>query len=535
MALDWKKTSQWWYGRFTENGRSKLVNLAIKISGVRPESINAMGPDVDPSFIHSRGKALQEHDRIRDQIRSRFNLQEVQQKIIELKTGGRMESVKLVDLSDAWARIPRRRNPGADYEAYCRTTLGRFVAFMSENWRGVDDLASVSREHVAAFMDGEMRRGVAPKTWNEALKLLRRMFRHYQPEADAYRRYLVSTPSREVETIFRKPYTPEELKLILDAAKADEFTRPLIVTGICTAMRRGDVCLLKWADVDLERDFITVKTAKTGATVSIPIFPLLNEELRNRAGNGSEYVFPDQAAMYLKNSHGISWRVKKILTAALREKVGDREAVPETPIEEVRVKGHAYLATLGRAPKTLRMAAVFEAYLDGKSGPAIVAEQGTSKASVSAYLNQIEDNIGCLFVRGRHAGESVAAMVKADKGNLQEERETGQRRASVRDFHAFRVTWITLALNAGVPIELVRRITGHTTVEVVLEHYYKPGREDFRQALQSAMPRLLMNGTKSRDEQLREIIGRMTPKTMKRDKARAMAILAGNTQRNIVT
>jgi len=45
-----------------------------------------------------------------------------------------------------------------------------------------------------------------------------------------------------------------------------------------------------------------------------------------------------------------------------------------------------------------------------------------------------------------------------------------------KDFHSFRVTWITNALSAGVPMEIVRRVTGHQTVEVVLKHYFRPGR-----------------------------------------------------------
>jgi hypothetical protein len=61
----------------------------------------------------------------------------------------------------------------------------------------------------------------------------------------------------------------------------------------------------------------------------------------------------------------------------------------------------------------------------------------------------------------------------------------------VRDFHSFRVTWITLALSAGVPLELVQRVTGHRTVEVVLKHYFRPGRKDFKQRILAAMPRLL--------------------------------------------
>ena len=74
-------------------------------------------------------------------------------------------------------------------------------------------------------------------------------------------------------------------------------------------------------------------------------------------------------------------------------------------------------------------------------------------------------------------------------------RPGGVRKASVRDFHSFRVTWVTLALTAGVPLELVQKVTGHKTTDIVLKHYFQPGREDFRQALQSVMPKLLTVGS----------------------------------------
>lgn len=74
----------------------------------------------------------------------------------------------------------------------------------------------------------------------------------------------------EENTVHRIPFTPDELKEILEAANGDDFCHPLIVTGICTAMRRGDVCMLRWKDVDMEKGFITVDTSKTGVRVSIP-------------------------------------------------------------------------------------------------------------------------------------------------------------------------------------------------------------------------------------------------------------------------
>ena len=43
-----------------------------------------------------------------------------------------------------------------------------------------------------------------------------------------------------------------------------------------------------------------------------------------------------------------------------------------------------------------------------------------------------------------------------------------------------------------MPLEIVQRVTGHKTVDVVLKHYFRPGREDFRRTLENAMPRLFM-------------------------------------------
>jgi len=56
-----------------------------------------------------------------------------------------------------------------------------------------------------------------------------------------------------------------------------------------------------------------------------------------------------------------------------------------------------------------------------------------------------------------------------------------------KDFHSLRVTWITEALSAGVPMDLVRMVTGHASVEVVLRHYLNPKREQMLKAF-AALP-----------------------------------------------
>jgi hypothetical protein len=76
------------------------------------------------------------------------------------------------------------------------------------------------------------------------------------------------------------------------------------------------------------------------------------------------------------------------------------------------------------------------------------------------------------------------------------------------DFHSFRVTWVTLALTRGIPMDLVRVVTGHRTVEIVLKHYFKPQREDLRLALQKNMPALLIGPPAAGEEKgdIRQIL-----------------------------
>jgi integrase len=227
---------------------------------------------------------------------------------------------------------------------------------------------------------------------------------------------LLKIPAKQSDTKFRMPFTEDQLEKILEFAKSDAFIYPIIVTGICTAMRRGDCCLLRWGNVDLKNNFISVKTAKTGARVEIPIWPPLKRVLLESANfcgkflengtqvamNEQDYVFPEQAKMYLENADGITLRVKKVLANA--------------------------------------------GVLDAVSG-------------------------------------SVKSSGKAGKPRLRE--------SSAYDFHSFRVTWVTIALAQDVPMEIVRRVTGHSTISVVIKHYFHPNREDFRRVLENKLPSAL--------------------------------------------
>ena len=535
-----------WYGRYEINGRLIRLNLQVKIAGTPPAS-RSLREQGDLAFELSRNKAQAELDKIVADSRLKSGAVRILEKIYEEKTGETIKSIKLADLADEWAKKNRRRPVNGRYADQCKSTLDRFVKFVQEKYPNANELILVNQTIARAFMDAEAERGVASKTWNDTLKLLRATYKHLMPAGGI--NPFENMPTRETETVFRIPYSPEELAAITESAKADDFIRPIIIVGMCTAMRRGDCCLLEWKDVDLKNRFITVKTSKTGQTVSIPIFPMLEAELQKLAKQaGSKragYVFPEQAKMYLENADGITWRVKKILAISLGESAPDGTASTENELPvisetEARARGAKYIASLPEGEKRDRMATVFKLYMDGQNIQAVMKAANVSKGSVSGYLNEIESAIGHRIVRGSsHANRGNNLKEGMKDAGLYQERKHGLRRASVRDFHSFRVTWVTLALTAGVPLELVQKVTGHKTTDIVLKHYYQPGREAFRLALNAAMPKLLMSGSavetvkpetmepavEKQDKAIQAILERSTAKTWKQDQARVLEML----------
>jgi integrase len=462
---------------------------------------------------------------IRD-VKEKKNSSEYIQKLHEIRTGKRIDSIPLEKFADEWDKSARKRTGTPRYVKEMHSLFGRFVKFVKKEYKDAETLADVTPAIAEAFMAGEKARGVSGRTFNAALILLRSAFKVLSQKANISRNPFAGIITADEKTTHRKPFTQDELQAILLAADKDPFIRPVIITGMCTAMRRGDCCLLRWEDVDLKERFVRVKTAKTGETVEIPMFPILHKELAaiapypgpTKGMTGRKgYCFPEQAKMYLKNAHGITYRVKQLLEAAGffdvkeddkeqeekdKEKEKDTAIVdvrPLLPADELLTRGLKVLAEIPDnamdATKREVMTDVFKAYVGGGKLPAIAEKLGHSKSTLSLYLHEIERRSGLRVLRVTSKNRAVKRL-----GDLSAARKVGLRRGSVRDFHSFRVTWITLALAAGVPMELVTRVTGHQSVDVVLKHYFRPGREDFRQAIESAMPKLLMQASQPENE-----------------------------------
>jgi hypothetical protein len=157
MALVMKRSSGWWYGLFTSNGRRKTVNLGVKIEGRRPDSLTQTGDD---EFERSRGSAQAEYARRQKEFEEDRTGERALKKLAELKTGRQVTFPTLADLPRHWEAIPRRKAPDERYAHQCKIRLERFAPFVAEHQRDATEFVAVKPDTAKAFMAEEEAQGV---------------------------------------------------------------------------------------------------------------------------------------------------------------------------------------------------------------------------------------------------------------------------------------------------------------------------------------------------------------------------------------
>ncbi len=488
-----------WVGRYMEDGKRRDVTLC-RWEGIPPETSTGTG---DAAFEQSRGEAEALFKRIREGEKSEEERKALEKKVLAARYGGKVDRVKLSDLEARWEALPRRA--GEEQSSRVRMVIARFRDFMTDHFPKVTEVGALTSEHFKAFLDAVDDSGVTARTWNFSMVTLRSVLRKVDGNSRGFREYLADLPKKTETTIHRRPFDGDELEAIISAAReVDPELHPVIVAAACTALRRGDVCKLRWEAVDLVEGFVTVKTSKTGETVDIPIFPpfrVVLEEAAAMRKNGVPYVWPKIALAYARNADGLNFRLRKVLAAAgfvrpKRARNGNEEedgsgnsgkyysaADTESAAAMVEDGMEREGWTAARMSKARHILALHN---EGKNGKEIAEEIGISRGGVSTYLHEMEA-AGKVAIVSAPKRDTPARATLAEIGDG----EQRKLRGSLCGWHSFRTTFCTLALANGVPMEILRKITGHRTAEIVLKHYDRRGRDAMRKAFGEAMPKAI--------------------------------------------
>ncbi len=132
------------------------------------------------------------------------------------------------------------------------------------------DMAALRQDDVARFRNAVAKR-VSNSTANLALKIVRGFFAAAERDGVVPRNVarLVRQERDSKSERTRRAFTLPELKRVL--AKCDDEWRSLVIFGVYTGARLGDLAALNWQAVDLESGCINYVSRKTGRAVSLPI------------------------------------------------------------------------------------------------------------------------------------------------------------------------------------------------------------------------------------------------------------------------
>jgi integrase len=226
----------------------------------------------------NRKKAQQIAEKWEAATRGRVTARQTQKVIAELYrdiTGEHLVFPTVREYFDSWVARKKPEISPSSYRLY-HDKVRRFV-----NWLGKrtdQQIALITRDDILGFWAVELER-VAPRSVNYSIKFLRMVFKTAKEDG----KYHDENPASGVKVArlrdgnSRRGFTIPEIRRVLEVA-TDEW-KSLILFGLYTGQRLGDIARLTWANVDLARDEIRFVSRKTGRTMIIPVAIPLRAEI----------------------------------------------------------------------------------------------------------------------------------------------------------------------------------------------------------------------------------------------------------------
>ena len=221
-----------------------------------------------------KARSKQSAERLRDELRVRLELEGTQ---VATQT-------RVGELLDSYV----------DYKADSGTVEAstvkdyRYSANFVRKYIGDVVISDLTTEDVNGMMAAALKEGYAPKSISKPFRLLKQALK------DAVMRDVISknvcdfcTPPRRTKDEINALTRAEATRMLELAKLANPARLALAITlALTTGMRRGEICGLKWSDIDFERSELTVRHAlavceggyylkdpKTHKSRTIPLIP----------------------------------------------------------------------------------------------------------------------------------------------------------------------------------------------------------------------------------------------------------------------
>ena len=258
MASVWRHPeSQYWTACFRDqNGRQRRISTKETI----------------------QKKALQiaeEFERATKTKRTLKQVEKVLDRLHEEVSGQRVVRTTFRKYLGDWLTTKKAEIAASTMDFY-QGSLGKFLQFLGQ--RADEPMGEITKQDVVAFRHSLVGQ-VSAKTANHDLKAVKMLFKSARRDSA-----IAEDPTEFVETVRRergikikRPFTLPELRRVLDLA-SDEW-RSMILFGLYTGQRLGDIATLRWNNLDLVRGELRLSTRKTDKTLVLPLAVPLRKHL----------------------------------------------------------------------------------------------------------------------------------------------------------------------------------------------------------------------------------------------------------------
>lgn len=226
----------------------------------------------------SRSKAQRIADVYEQAARQKQTVRQVRNVIAELHktiTGQDVAVLTMREHSENW--LAEKKGTAPATLVFYRGSVKKFLAFLGE--RADTDISEIEAKTILAYRN-ELINVVSPKTVNHDVKTVKALFRAARRD-----HLLLDDPTEFIETVKgrvdtnRRPFTLDEVKRVL--AVANDEWRSMILFGLYTGLRISDVAMLRWSNIDLEKQEISIVVQKTTKPLILPIAAPLASHLES--------------------------------------------------------------------------------------------------------------------------------------------------------------------------------------------------------------------------------------------------------------
>jgi integrase len=197
----------------------------------------------------------------------------------ELVSGAGPSSVSVAEFVNEWLQCKKAETAKGTSTFYATGTQ-RFIAFLGE--RANEPLSQITKRDLISYRNA-LAADLAPRTVNHHLVLVKMLFKSAKRDE-----HIQDDPSQFVEAVRRshsetnrRAFTLAEISAVLNVAEPE--WRSLVLFGLYTGQRLGDIAAFTWNNVDPQLGQLRFVTAKTGRTMVLPLAPALAKHVLGMA------------------------------------------------------------------------------------------------------------------------------------------------------------------------------------------------------------------------------------------------------------